>query len=181
MVAAQRDVLSAYLALYELRSDWSRALILIENLDRETAATAMAAVIAGAGALGLTDEAATARELMRLGCCDYVVTSLNEALRILKNSLRQGKAVGVALVCAKQATLQEMSERGVLAQFSVSSPIVSPLPLISKTCVDFAERRAMDAALSMQADDRTKRWLQAAPLFFSRDLTRWVPERPSHP
>lgn len=53
------------------------------------------------------------REGLRAGLCDFVVAHLDEALRILKNELRQKRAVCVGLNAGAEACLAEMAERGV--------------------------------------------------------------------
>jgi urocanate hydratase len=73
-----------------------------------------AANIAGAASLSATAHLEEQKSAIREGVVDFLVTSLDEALRILKNEIRkcQGVAVGVAL--RPEAVEQEMSERGVL-------------------------------------------------------------------
>jgi urocanate hydratase len=48
------------------------------------------------------------------------VNTLNEALRVLKNEIRKGQPLGVALVAEVGAVLAEMVERGVLPDLFVS-------------------------------------------------------------
>lgn len=73
-----------------------------------------AANIAGAASLAASLEAGTLREAMRAGAIDFVVNSLDEALRILKNEIRKQQPVAVGVSLAPESLLQEMEQRGVL-------------------------------------------------------------------
>jgi urocanate hydratase len=72
-----------------------------------------AANIAGAATLAASADAALLRGAMREGIVDFVVTSLDEALRILKNEIRKRQTVAVGVVSPPQAIAREMVERGV--------------------------------------------------------------------
>jgi urocanate hydratase len=48
------------------------------------------------------------------GIIDFLVTSLDEALRILKNEIRKRETVAVCVAAAPEAVEREMLERGVL-------------------------------------------------------------------
>jgi hypothetical protein len=70
--------------------------------------------IAGAAALAASADAALLRRVMREGVIDFVVTSLDEALRILKNEIRKRQTVAVGVSVAPEAIVSQMVERGVL-------------------------------------------------------------------
>ncbi len=112
--ASQRqfDVLRLYGDLVSDREDWSGALVLACGPYAEIVPTAVS--IANGTTLWLTDAAADAKVAMRRGAVDFVVNSLDEALRTLKNQIRQGRPLGVALTGEVAAVLAEMVERGVL-------------------------------------------------------------------
>jgi hypothetical protein len=74
---------------------------------------AAASRIAGGATLVVLADAVAARQLMRAGACDFVVTSLDEALRILKNEVRRAAPVSVCLVADAPAVLTECVERGL--------------------------------------------------------------------
>jgi hypothetical protein len=73
-----------------------------------------AANIAGAASLAVSDSLAAGREAMRNGVIDFLVTSLDEALRILKNELRKQQPVSVSVEASPDRIVQQMVERGVL-------------------------------------------------------------------
>ncbi len=84
------------------------------ELDGEGRALMVAANIAGAASLGATADAQARKQALRDGVADFLVTSLDEALRILKNEIRKRQTVAVCVAGAPQAVEQEMLERGVL-------------------------------------------------------------------
>jgi hypothetical protein len=69
--------------------------------------------VAGAASLAVSADPEQQRMAMRDGVVDFVVTSLAEALRILKNEIRKGQAVSVAVAADPRLVVQEMLERGV--------------------------------------------------------------------
>lgn len=73
-----------------------------------------AANIAGAASLAASTEAGALREAMRAGAIDFVVNSLDEASRILKNEIRKQQPVAVGVSHSPESLLQEMDKRGVL-------------------------------------------------------------------
>ena len=73
-----------------------------------------AANIAGAASLGATADSGAMRYANRDGVADFLVNSLDEALRILKNEVRKGQAVSVGMSVEPAAAIAGMLERGVL-------------------------------------------------------------------
>jgi uncharacterized Rossmann fold enzyme len=72
-----------------------------------------AANIAGAASIAASADAASLRRAMREGALDFVVTSLDEALRILKNEIRKKQPVAVGVSVAPEMIAREMTDRGV--------------------------------------------------------------------
>jgi hypothetical protein len=72
-----------------------------------------AANIAGAASLAGSMDAAALRRTMREGALDFVVTTLDEALRILKNEIRKKQPVAVGVTLARHIMAREMLDRGV--------------------------------------------------------------------
>ena len=89
-------------------------LLYAGELDREGRALIVAANIAGAASLAATDEPAAQKQAIRDGVADFLVTSLDEALRILKNQIRKRETVAVCVAAAPEAVGREMLRRGVL-------------------------------------------------------------------
>jgi urocanate hydratase len=87
----------------------------------------LAAAMSGACFLGVDPNGERLKSLLRAGQCDFVVNSLDEALRILKNELRQKQPVSVVLKADASAALTEIEERGVSPDFIVKIG-TEPLP-----------------------------------------------------
>ncbi len=73
-----------------------------------------AANIAGAASLAASSSADELRRALHQGAIDFLVNSLDEALRILKNEIRKRQPVAVAVAGAPETITQELLERGVL-------------------------------------------------------------------
>lgn len=109
----QGKTLRLFLALRLYRPQWAGVLLLGVGLDEAGRALALAAVAAGAAGLFLEDDAALLRQAQREACSTFTVTALEEAIRILKNEVRQGRAIAVALRQAPAVAMAEMLRRGL--------------------------------------------------------------------
>jgi hypothetical protein len=76
--------------------------------------------IAGGTTLAVDPDVATVKAVLRLGGVDFVVNTLDEALRVLKNEIRQHRPLGVGLIAEIEPVVAEMIERGVLPDLHVS-------------------------------------------------------------
>jgi urocanate hydratase len=83
------------------------------DLDAEGRVLVVAANIAGAATLAASADRAAQKQAVRDGIADFLVTSLDEALRILKNQLRKRETVAVCVAMDPAAMEREMNERGV--------------------------------------------------------------------
>jgi urocanate hydratase len=110
---AQLATLRAFTFLSSLRPDWGGSLIIACGLSAGGEQFSIAANIAGAGFLGVDSRPEICRAAMRSGACDFIVNSVDEALRILKNEIRKRKPVSVALSMDETSALDELLERGV--------------------------------------------------------------------
>ena len=163
------------------------------EIDEEGRALVVAANIAGAATLVASADLAAQKQAIREAIADFLVNSLDEALRILKNQLRKREAVSVCVALAPAAVEREMNERGVepyLLRRNV--PIASlhevlidqggeydetdltSIPALVVWRVDSARRKdlaVLDAiALEcLDADDwPARRWLRLAPRYLGR-------------
>jgi hypothetical protein len=103
-------------------------LLYVGELDARSCALTIAGNIAGAAVLAATADQAASRKAMREGAVDFVVTTLNEALRILKNQVRKREPVSVCVGAAPDDIEREMLERGVepdLLPAGVDGPLSS--------------------------------------------------------
>jgi urocanate hydratase len=74
----------------------------------------LAATMTGASFLGIDVDPERIKKRLKSGYCDFMVNSLDEALRILKNSLRKKENVSVGLVGNCADVIPELAERGVV-------------------------------------------------------------------
>ena len=92
------------------------SLVLVAGLDKRPGveeSTVRAANIAGAATLLIEPDHVAARQCVRSGMCDFLVTNLDEALRILKNELRRKQSAAVCLLAEAGNALEECVLRGV--------------------------------------------------------------------
>jgi hypothetical protein len=94
--------------------DLSGQLLYVGELNEASRAFAVAANISSVATLAASPLLAALRHSQREGTIDFVVNSLDEALRILKNEIRKHEPVAVAVSVAPEAIEAEMLERGVL-------------------------------------------------------------------
>src|SRR5258706_6466126 len=74
----------------------------------------LAATMTGAAFLGIDVDAERIKKRLRTGYCDFMVNTLDEALRILKNAVRKKENVSVGLVGNCADVIPELAERGVV-------------------------------------------------------------------
>jgi urocanate hydratase len=74
----------------------------------------LAATMNGAAFLGIDVDPERIKRRVKTGYCDVMVTSLDEALRILKNAVRKSEAISVGLVGNCADLVPEMAKRGVV-------------------------------------------------------------------
>jgi urocanate hydratase len=110
----------------------------------------MAATIAGAAFLGIEADPERIKKRLRTGYCDFMVNSLDEALRILKNAIRKKESISVGLVGNCANVIPELAARGVLPdiltdQTSAHDPLNGYIPQ-GLTVEQAAELRQRDPA-----------------------------------
>lgn len=85
---------------------------------------ALATTIAGGVFLGIDPGPLALKAAVQSGACDFMVTTLDEALRVMKNELRKHTPLAAGLLGATLETLQAMVERGVQPDLIVDA--ISP-------------------------------------------------------
>src|SRR5579872_537384 len=83
-------------------------------MDSLGGALSLAAILHGAAFLGIEVNPERIKRRIRAGYCDYCVNNLDEALRILKNAVRQKQPVSVGLVGNCAEIIPELASRGVV-------------------------------------------------------------------
>jgi urocanate hydratase len=124
----QARTLRIFTVLTCLRSNWAGDLILSCGLSDSGADLALAANIAGAACLSIDRSTESCRAAMRSGAVDFVVNTVDEALRVLKNEIRKRQPLSVALETAPQPALRELLERGVLPQLFTAFTLAAEDP-----------------------------------------------------
>jgi urocanate hydratase len=117
------------------------------ELEAAGRALVVAANIAGAATLVATADPAAQKQAVREGVADFVVTTLDEALRILKNQLRKRETVAVCVALPPSEIDREMNERGVAPDLLRRELRIPPL----------------HQALLLQESEKTERDLSKIP------------------
>jgi urocanate hydratase len=94
--------------------DLSGKLIVSGGMGGMGGAQPLAATMTGAAFLGIDVDPERIKKRLKTGYCDFMVTTLDEALRILKNAIRKKENVSVGLVGNCAAIIPELAERGVV-------------------------------------------------------------------
>ncbi len=109
-----RDVAGASIGDQEREPTLGGKLLYAGELDPHGRAMVIAGNVSGCATLAATAELTAQKLVIREGVVDFVVTSLDEALRILKNEIRKCATVAVCVGAAPAGVELEMIERGVL-------------------------------------------------------------------
>ncbi|MCU1321513.1 MAG: Urocanase [Acidobacteriaceae bacterium] len=156
----QQRVLRTFTVLHHLQpslpaSGWGGQIILSLGLNPHGSALAFASNIAGAVCLAIEEDAATARAALRSGACDFVVNTLDEALRAMKNEIRKHLPLSVGLQGNRAQILAELLERGVAPQLvsdfladPADAPAIQTLRSQGSLILDFNAAHSTGAALS---------------------------------
>jgi hypothetical protein len=119
-VDLQRQTLQLYGELMARRESWAGQLVFACGAGASATGLPAAVSIAGGTSLILDPDTAAVKSVFRQGGVDFVVNTLDEALRTLKNEIRKHRPLSVALEGPVQPALAEMRERGVLPDLQVS-------------------------------------------------------------
>jgi urocanate hydratase len=171
-------------------------LLYAGELDPHGRAMVIAGNVSGGATLAATADSTIQKLIIRDGIVDFVVTSLDEALRILKNEVRKCATVAVCVGAAPATVEREMIERGVLPDL-----VFKGLPGDERDMPEFGavlgssrgvELTAPDAGLAfvtwqatqaaarwmpkldaiaqdcLASDRRAQRWIRLSPLYCGR-------------
>ena len=128
--------------------DLAGKLIVSGGMGGMGGAQPLAATMTGAAFLGIDVDAERIKKRLKTGYCDFMVTTLDEALRILKNAVRKKENVSVGLVGNCADIIPELAERGVVPdiltdQTSAHDPLNGYVPN-GMTLEEAAELRQSD-------------------------------------
>lgn len=195
------DMRSEMELVYQLYSGMARELdaetgvggklVWAGELDAAGCQLVRAANIAGAASLSATADAGAQRLAIREGVIDFLVTSLSEGLRILKNEIRKRNAVAVGVAESPEGVEAEMRERGVTpdllrttaqgagaAHFLQHGARVVGPERVSNGCEFYVfadapaefEARALD--LIPETDFALRRWVRLSPRYLGPQARR---------
>jgi urocanate hydratase len=113
--------------------DLAGKLVVSGGMGGMGGAQPLAATMNGAAFLGIDVDPERIKKRLKSGYCDVLVTSLDEALRILKNAVRKREATSVGLVGNCADLIPELAKRGVVPdlltdQTSAHDPIGGYVP-----------------------------------------------------
>jgi Urocanase Rossmann-like domain len=177
----QRRTMRLYRVLVEQREDWGGALVLCSGAHCAASGVPVAASIAGAATLAIDADAEAMKSALRRGELDFVVNTLDEALRTLKNQVRQKRPLSVGLIADVAATLSELAIRGVQPD-AIIDPALTPAAREAEmffAARDASELKRLDGALletlPASADARS-RWIRRLPQYLreARSGGRWI-------
>jgi urocanate hydratase len=94
--------------------DLAGKLIVSGGMGGMGGAQPLAATMTGAAFLGIDVDPERIKKRLKTGYCDFMVTTLDEALRILKNAVRKKENVSVGLVGNCADVIPELAEHGVV-------------------------------------------------------------------
>lgn len=160
-------------------------LLYAGELDAEARALMVAANIAGAATLAVSADAATAKQAVRDGVADFMVNSLDEALRILKNEIRKRQTVAVCVALTPETGTadfaREMAERGVVPDLARPVEVaalekdeallawrVDAAPALWLPKLDAIALECLKAEAGSARAASTRRWLGLAPRYLGR-------------
>src|SRR5437870_11320815 len=128
--------------------DLAGKLIVSGGMGGMGGAQPLAATMNGACFLGIDVDPERIKKRLKTGYCDFMVNTLDEALRILKNAIRKKEAISVGLVGNCADVVPELAERGVLPdiltdQTSAHDPLNGYIP----------REMSLEAALELRRRD----------------------------
>jgi urocanate hydratase len=146
-------------------------LLYAGELAPDGRALLFAANIAGAASLAASADIAAQKLAIRDGVVDFLVNSLHEALRILKNEIRKHETVAVCIAAAPEAVEREMLERGVVPDLL---PPIEPAPLAPGEAFLSWSVATAPAQWLPKLDAIALDCLSTTPDYESRAARRWL-------
>jgi len=159
-------------------------LLYAGELDQTGRALVVAANIGGAATLAATGDPVAQRQAVHDGVVDFLVTSLDEALRILKNEIRKTATVAVCVAASPASIEREMAERGVLPDLIFAGSEGDPRNSLefggSSESIQVKAASGTDSFLQWHVEEAPARWMPKldaiARGFLSEDSwpARWL-------
>ena len=176
----QRQTMRLYRALTASREDWGGALVLCSGAGCAASGIPVAASVAGAATLAIDADAEAMKSALRRGELDFVVNTLDEALRTLKNQIRLKRPLSVGLIADIDKTLEELTNRGVQPDVTIElQPVAAGADEVFFAARDAGELQRLDEELLESlpsADVVRRRWIRRLPQYLreARSGGRWI-------
>jgi urocanate hydratase len=148
----QLETLRLYGELVEVREDWGGRLVLCCGEGCAASGVPAAVSIAGGATLAVDGDAGAVKAAMRRGELDFVVNTLDEALRALKNEVRVRRPLSVGLIAEGSAALKEMVERGVQPDLLLIGANQSAQAILENESIHALEAAGMALRSMVDAD-----------------------------
>lgn len=179
-----RALVSGQESLPSQNQDLGGKLLYAGELDEEGCAVVIGGNVAGCATLCVAPDPAVQRKAIHYGIVDFLVTSLDEALRILKNEIRKRATVAVCVGKPAEEVEREMQDRGVqpdITRENVTSSrktlgkenaesqrvtvfwMLESTPLTSLPKVDAIAQECLEPA-----DVWNARWIRLAPRYLRK-------------
>ena len=165
--------------------DLAGKLIVSGGMGGMGGAQPLAATMTGAAFLGIDVDPERIKKRLKTGYCDFMVTTLDEALRILKNAVRKKENVSVGLVGNCADIIPELAERGVVPdiltdQTSAHDPLNGYVPngMTLRAGAGIAQARSEGLSGEVARRDGASRRRHAAPAEDGRGHLRLRQQHP---
>jgi urocanate hydratase len=149
----QLDTLRLYGTLVGERDNWGGGLVLCCGEGCAASGIPAAVSIASGATLAIDADAGAMKLAMRSGEIDFVVNTLDEALRALKNEVRQHRPLSVGLIADVASALGEIVERGVLPDLLLIGTGQSAQPILQDKSIRALEVAGMHLRLPGSLED----------------------------
>ena len=164
----QLQTLRLYGELISRRPSYGGQLILTCGDACSATGLPAAVSIAGGTTLAVDPDAATVKVVFRAAGLDFIVNTLDEAIRVLKNEVRKHTPLSVALTADPVAVLAEMRERGLQPDLQVAlDPPANPLlvpPALLPQLTGVPQLHLTSAEEIAAPTETLTRWLSAHSL-----------------
>jgi hypothetical protein len=161
----QLETMRLYGELVEVCEDWGGRLVLCCGEGCAASGVPAAVSIAGGATLAVDGDAGAVKAAMRRGELDFVVNTLDEALRALKNEVRVRRPLSVGLIAEDSRALKEMVERGVQPDLLLIGANQPELAILQNESIHALEAAGMASRRMVDADGE---WLVRHRTMLSR-------------
>ena len=154
------------------REDWGGRLVLCCGEGCAASGVPAAVSIAGGATLAVDGDAAAVKAAMRRGELDFVVNTLDEALRALKNEVRVRRPLERGADRGCGCVLREMVERGVLPDLLLIGAKQNAQAIVQNESIRALQAAGMDLRSMVDADG--ERLGRPGMMLSAQDTTRLI-------